>query len=141
MSTVLSPRAKLSRTAIFLNADGHVCEGSAENIFIVRGGQFITPPATDNILEGITRDTLITMIQDDMGCEVIQRSIDRTELYVADEVFMCGTGAQVSPVVEVDRRPVGDGEPGKLTMQLQAAYFDIVKGNNPKYQEWLTPTY
>jgi len=127
--------------AIFLNADGHVCEGSAENIFIVRGGRCITPPPTDNILEGITRATLIAVITEDMGLEVLQRSIDRTELYVADEVFMCGTGAQVSPVTEIDRRTIGDGEPGPLTLRLQSAYFDIVKGNNSKYQHWLTPAY
>jgi branched-chain amino acid aminotransferase len=127
--------------AIFLTVDGHVCEGSAENIFIIRDGTFITPPPSDNILEGITRATLIQVIGEDLGYEVVQRSIDRTELYIADEVFMCGTGAQVSPVTEIDRRVVGDGEPGPMTMRLQSAYFDIVKANNAKYAAWLTPTY
>src|SRR5438309_7119366 len=89
--------------AIMLTHEGHVCEGSAENIFIVRDGSFITPPETDNILEGITRASLIHLITEEMGLDVVQRSIDRSELYVADEVFLCGTGAQVSPVIEIDR--------------------------------------
>jgi branched-chain amino acid aminotransferase len=124
--------------AIMLTQDGHVCEGSAENIFIVRQGTFITPPESDNILEGITRATLIHLITEEMGLEVVQRPIDRSELYVADEVFLCGTGAQVSPVVEIDRRRVGDGEPGPLTVRLQGDYFAICKGRNPKYRDWLT---
>ena len=125
--------------AIILNQDGHVCEGSAENIFLVRHGQFVTPPESDNILEGITRATLIHLITEEMGMDVVQRQVDRSELYVADEVFLCGTGAQVSPVVEVDRRRIGDGEPGPLTMALQGRYFDICKGRNPKFADWLTP--
>jgi branched-chain amino acid aminotransferase len=124
--------------AIMLTHEGHVCEGSAENIFIVRNGTFITPPEHDNILEGITRSTLIHLITEEMGLEVVQRSIDRSELYVADEVLLCGTGAQVSPVVEIDRRRVGDGEPGPLTVRLQDDYFAICKGRNPKYRDWLT---
>ena len=124
--------------AIMLTHDGHVCEGSAENIFIVRDGSFITPPETDNILEGITRASLIHLITEEMGLDVVQRSIDRSELYVADEVFLCGTGAQVSPVIEIDRRRVGDGEPGPLTMRLQSMYFDICKGRNDKFRDWLT---
>ena len=124
--------------AIMLTHDGHVCEGSAENIFIVRSGSFITPPESDNILEGITRATLIHLVTEEMGLEVVQRQIDRSELYVADEVFLCGTGAQVSPVVEIDRRRIGDGEPGPLTLRLQRMYFDICKGRNDKYRDWLT---
>jgi branched-chain amino acid aminotransferase len=125
--------------AIMLTHEGHVSEGSAENLFIVRGGVFVTPPASENILEGITRSTLMQLITEEMGLEVQERSIDRSELYVADEMFLCGTGAQVSPVVEVDRRVVGDGEPGPLTSRLQTIYFDICKGRTPKYRDWLTP--
>jgi branched-chain amino acid aminotransferase len=124
--------------AIMLTQEGHVSEGSAENLFIARGGTFITPPASDNILEGITRSTLVQLITEELGLEVQERSIDRSELYVADEMFLCGTGAQVSPVIEVDRRVIGDGEPGPLTSRLQTIYFDICKGRNPKYRDWLT---
>jgi branched-chain amino acid aminotransferase len=124
--------------AIMLTQDGHVSEGSAENLFIVRNGTFVTPPASDNILEGITRATLVQLITEELGLDVEQRSIDRSELYVADEMFLCGTGAQVSPVIEVDRRMIGDGEPGPLTSRLQTIYFDICKGRNPKYRDGLT---
>ena len=127
--------------AIVLTQEGHVCEGSAENIFLVRNGLFVTPPESDNILEGITRATLIHLITEEMGMEVVQRSIDRSELYVADEVLLCGTGAQVSPVVEIDRRRIGDGEPGPLTLALQTRYFDICKGRDPKFTDWLSPIY
>jgi len=124
--------------AIMLTHEGHVSEGSAENLFIVRGGTFVTPPASDNILEGITRATIAQLVTEELGMELQERSIDRSELYVADEIFLCGTGAQVSPVIEVDRRMVGDGEPGPLTSRLQSIYFDICKGRNSKYREWLT---
>jgi branched-chain amino acid aminotransferase len=127
--------------AIMLTHEGHVCEGSAENIFILRNGTFITPPPSDNILEGITRATIMHMVTEEFGLEVVERSVDRSELYSADEVFLCGTGAQVSPVVEIDRRVVGDGEPGPLTMRVQSTYFDICKGNNDKYRDWLTAIY
>ena len=127
--------------AIFLTTDGHVCEGSAENIFIVRGGKLITPPPSDNILEGITRETVMLLARSEMGLEVIERSVDRTELYVADEVLMCGTGAQIAPVTEVDRRLVGDGEPGPLTLRLQGLYEDVCRGTNHKYADWLMPVY
>ena len=127
--------------AIMLTLDGHVSEGSAENIFLVRNGQLITPSASDNILEGITRATLMHLMTEEMGLEVVERAVDRSELYIAEEVFLCGTGAQVSPVVEIDRRRVGDGEPGPITLRLQGMYFDICKGRNPKYADWLTPIY
>jgi branched-chain amino acid aminotransferase len=127
--------------AIMLTHEGHVSEGSAENIFIVRRGTFITPPESDNILEGITRATLIHLATEEMGLEVIERSIDRSELYASDEVFLCGTGAQIAPVVEIDRRRIGDGEPGPLTLRLQSQYFQICKGSNPKYRDWLTAIY
>ncbi|HEV7467189.1 MAG TPA: branched-chain amino acid transaminase [Candidatus Dormibacteraeota bacterium] len=127
--------------AIMLTHEGHVCEGSAENIFIVRNGTLITPPESDNILEGITRATLIHLAAEEMGLEVLQRCIDRSELYIADEVFLCGTGAQVSPVIEIDRRRIGDGEPGPLTSRIQSDYFALCKGRNPKYRDWLTAVY
>jgi branched-chain amino acid aminotransferase len=123
--------------AIMLTQAGHVSEGSGENIFVVRDGEVATPPRSDNILEGITRQGLIHLFREEMGLDVQERSIDRSELYVADEVFMCGTGAQVAPVVEVDRRAVGDGEPGPLTLRIQEMYQGIVTGANPKYTEWL----
>lgn len=127
--------------AIVLTADGHVSEGSAENIFIVKHGVLITPAVTDNILEGITRGRLIAIARDDMGHEVVERTIDRTELYSADEVFLCGTGAQISPVIEVDRRTIGSGRPGPITREMARTYFDAVRGRIPAYRDWLTPVY
>ena len=127
--------------AIMLTQEGHVCEGSAENIFLVRDGQAITPTASDNILEGITRAGLIQLMRQELGVEVVERTIDRSELYVADEVFLCGTGAQISPVIEIDHRAVGGGQVGPITNRLQKLYFEIVRGRNLKYQDWLTPVY
>jgi branched-chain amino acid aminotransferase len=126
--------------AIVLTQDGHVSEGSAENLFIVRDGTLITPAVTDNVLEGITRGRLLEMAGD-LGIPVIQRSIDRTELYQANEVFLCGTGAQVSAVIEIDRRLVGDGRPGPVTTRLSRTYFDAVRGRLDTYRSWLTPVY
>jgi branched-chain amino acid aminotransferase len=127
--------------AIVLTADGHVSEGSAENLFIVKNGVLITPPVTDNILEGITRRRLIGIARDDLGIPTVERSIDRTELYGADEVFLCGTGAQISPVIEIDRRAIGSGRPGPVSRDLSRTYFDAVRGRNPAYRDWLTPVY
>jgi branched-chain amino acid aminotransferase len=127
--------------AIVLTADGHVSEGSAENLFIVKNGVLITPPVTDNILEGITRRRLIGIARDDLGIPTVERSIDRTELYGADEVFLCGTGAQISPVIEIDRRAIGSGRPGSVSRDLSRTYFDAVRGRNPAYRDWLTPVY
>lgn len=127
--------------AIVLTNEGHVCEGSAENIFVVSDGQLITPPVSENILVGITRSTLIQLARDELGITTVERPIDRSELYVADEVFLCGTGAQVSPVVEIDRRPIGDGQVGPLTSQLQKLYFAIVRGRHPKYRYWCRAVY
>jgi branched-chain amino acid aminotransferase len=126
--------------AIVLTQDGHVSEGSAENLFMVRGGVLITPPVTDNVLEGITRSRLMS-VANDMGFAVIERSIDRTELYNANEIFLCGTGAQVSPVIEVDRRVIGEGRPGPITSRLSRTYFDAVRGKLDTYRSWLTPVY
>lgn len=127
--------------AIVLTADGHVSEGSAENLFLVKDGVVMTPPVTDNILEGITRGRFLEIARDDIGAETQIRTIDRTELYSADEVFLCGTGAQISPVIEIDRRRIGNGRPGPITKRLAEIYFDAVRGKLPKYRGWLTPVY
>jgi branched-chain amino acid aminotransferase len=127
--------------AIVLTQDGHVSEGSAENLFIVKGGRLITPPITDNILEGITRRRLMQMARERLEVPVEERTIDRTELYSADEVFLCGTGAQLSPVVEIDRRTIGTGRPGPITRQLHDIYFDAVRGKVDAFRDWLTPVY
>jgi branched-chain amino acid aminotransferase len=127
--------------AIVMTVDGHVSEGSAENIFMYKDGVFVTPPVTDDILEGVTRRLLMGLIEEELGKKVVERSIDRTELYTCDELFMCGTGAQVSPVVEVDRRPVGEGGIGEFTGELQSIYFAAVRGDNPKYSDWCLAVY
>jgi branched-chain amino acid aminotransferase len=127
--------------ALFLTQDGFISEGSAENIFLVRNGSLITPDRSQDILEGITRDVLLTLCREELGLTVVERQVGRTEVYVADEVFLCGTGAQVSPVIEVDRRPVGSGKMGPITARIQQVYFDVVKGNHPKYRHWCTPVY
>ena len=127
--------------AILLTHEGHVSEGSAENIFLFINNELVTPSVTENILLGVTRDTIIKVAQNDLGLTVRERPIDRTELYVADEIFLCGTGAQIAPVVEVDHNPVGTGEVGPIGQQLQDLYFDIVRGRNAKYSEWCTPVY
>ncbi len=127
--------------AILLNHDGHVSEGSGENIFFVLDGKLVTPPSSDNILLGVTRDTVIQLARNELGIETLEVSVDRTELYLADEVFFTGTAAHVSPVLEIDHRPVGDGKIGKVTKELQRLYFDAIKGKNPKYLHWCTPAY
>jgi branched-chain amino acid aminotransferase len=122
--------------AIMLTHDGHVSEGSGENLFIVRGGKLLTPSLSEDILEGVTRSTVMQIAYDELGIETIERPIDRTELYIADELFLVGTGAQISPVREVDGRIIGDGEIGPVTGALQDIYFDIVRGRQPKYRGW-----
>ena len=127
--------------AVVLALDGHVSEGSAENLFMVRKGQLMTPGVADEILEGVTRSALIQLAQQELGLSTTVRSIDRSELYVADEIFLCGTGAQISPVTSVDHRQVGNGEVGPITERLMALYFDAVRGRLPAYMDWLTPIY
>ena len=127
--------------AIVLTADGHASEGSAENLFMVRGGALVTPPTTDDILEGITRAAIIQVARLELGLETVERSIDRSELYVAEEVFLCGTGAQVSPVTRIDHRPVGEGGIGPVTGRIKEVYFDAVRGRLPAYADWLTAVY
>jgi branched-chain amino acid aminotransferase len=124
--------------AIMLDERGHVSEGSGENIFIVRNGMLVTPPPSDNILEGITRESIIQIARDEMGIETRERSIDRSELYIADECFMTGTAAHVTAVVEVDRRPVGSGEPGDVTKRIASFFHDTIRGRDEKYASWLT---
>jgi branched-chain amino acid aminotransferase len=127
--------------AIVLSVDGHVSEGSAENVFMLKDGVFVTPPVTDDILEGVTRLLLMKVIKEELNLEVVERSIDRTELYTCDELLLCGTGAQISPVIEVDRRPVGTGKVGEFTQELQTIYFGAVRGETPKYKDWTIPVY
>ncbi|MEI6222878.1 MAG: branched-chain amino acid transaminase [bacterium] len=126
--------------AIVLDQNGFVVEGSAENLFIVREGTIITPNFSSDILEGITRKTILQLAQDH-GIPIVERSIGRTEIYYADELFLCGTGAKVCPVIEVDYRKIGDGTPGPIATRLQKLYFDTVKGKIPQYKNWLTPVY
>jgi len=125
--------------AIMLTQDGHVAEGSAENVFIVREGVVHTPPFSDAILEGITRKSLIELLRDELRIEVVERTIDRSELYAADEVFFSGTAVGVSPVIEVDRRPVADGTIGTISSALGELYREITLGTVSKYRKWLTP--
>lgn len=127
--------------AIMLTHDGHVSEGSAENIFLYINGELVTPAPTENILLGITRDTVIQLAQKELGLKIQERQVDRTELYIADEIFMCGTGAQIAPVVEVDHSPVGTGKIGPIGQKLQDLYFDIVRGRKLEYLDWCTPVY
>ena len=127
--------------AIVLNQDGHVSEGSAENIFIVRNGVVVTPPATDNILEGLTRAVVMQLCREVLGLPVVERSIDRTELYVADEVFFTGTGVQIAAIIEIDRRKIGGGKMGPVVQDLRDLYFDVVRGRLPQYRHWCTPVY
>jgi branched-chain amino acid aminotransferase len=124
--------------AIILNHDGHVCEGSGENIFVIADGRIITPSLEDNVLPGITRDTVIQLAQSELGLSLVERTIDRSELYLADEVLLSGTAAHLTPVIELDNRPIGDGKPGPISTKLQEMYFDIVVGRNPKYMHWCT---
>ena len=127
--------------AIMLTDSGYVSEGSAENLFIVRDGTLYTPAISDCVLEGITRHTVITLAAAELGVRTVERPINRTELYTADEVFLCGTGAEISPVVEVDRRRVGTGLVGPLSQKLQHVYYAVVRGEDVRYRHWLTPVW
>ena len=126
--------------AIVLTESGKVSEGSAENLFLLRGDTLITPGANDDILEGITRAAVIEIARE-FGIKVAERSIDRSELYIGDELFLCGTGAQISPVIEVDHRAIGTGAIGPVTKRIQERYFAAVQGRVPEYAHWLTPIY
>ena len=126
-------------TALFLNREGKISEAPGACIFIVRNGALITPPITASILESITRDTVIDIAKDDIGLTVIERDIDRTELYICDEIFLCGTAAEITPIVSVDKIIVGDGKPSEITKSISQRYFDIVRGKVEAYKEWLLP--
>ncbi len=127
--------------AIVATQDGHISEGSAENLFLVRDGVLITPPISDDILEGITRSSMIQLAKDELGIETEVRHIDRSELYIAEEAFYCGTGVQVVAITEIDHRPVGDGVMGPIVSRLRELYFSIARGKVPRYRGWLTPVY
>jgi branched-chain amino acid aminotransferase len=127
--------------SIMLTSDGYVSEGSGENIFLVIDGKLVTPGTYDRILIGITRDTVMKLAKDELGIETVERHVDRSELYTAEECFLTGTAAHITPVVEIDRRKVADGKIGKLTKQLQKLYFDVEFGRNKKYLHWCTPVY
>lgn len=128
--------------AIVLDQTGSVSEGSAMNLFMIRDGVAITPAISDNVLEGITRATMIELLRGELGMTVVERTVDRTELYIADELFFCGTGVQVAAITKVDHRTVGNGKIGEIVSTLRESYFDIVRGNRPQYTErWLTPIY
>ncbi len=126
--------------AILLNENGSVSEAAGMNLFIVRNNKLITPPVTDNVLEGITRDTVFELAGDlKLRCE--ERTIDRSEMYVADEIFLCGTGGEICGAGFADRRKIGSGELGPITRQIQEIYFQIVRGMNSRYKKWLTPVW
>lgn len=127
--------------AIVLTEDGVVTEGSAMNLFVVIDGKLVTTSTTNNILQGITRNTIMQLAKEVLNLEVEERVVDRTELYIADEAFYCGTGAQVSPITNIDNRNVGDGKIGPISTKLQKLYFDVVKGRVPEYKKWCMPIY
>lgn len=127
--------------ALVLTQEGHLSEGSAMNVFLVREGALITPPITDNILEGITRRSVIELARNELGIPVIERPIDRTEVYLCDELFMTGTAAQIVAVTRVDHRPIGDGKMGAITSRLRVLYQDAVHGRMPHYRHWNIPVY
>jgi len=127
--------------ALVLTEDGHLSEGSAANVMMVRHGKLITSPVTDDILEGITRHSILKLAREELGLDVVERKIDRTEIYIADELFMCGTGIQVAAITQVEHRPIGDGNMGPITEKLRNLYFDVVSGRIAKYRDWLSPVY
>jgi len=127
--------------AIVLNPQGYVSEASSANLFMVRDNVLITPSISDTILEGYTRDIISKLAQDELGIPTVARMVSRSELYYADEMFLTGTGVQLAAITSVDRRNIGNGRVGPIASSLQSLYFDVVKGRNPKYLDWLTPVY
>jgi branched-chain amino acid aminotransferase len=142
-SAMASADARLSGfdEAILLNEDGHVAEGATCNIFMLRKGKLITPPVTENVLEGITRDSVMKLAASELGIETVERPVDRSELYQCDELFFTGTAVAITAVVRVDHRPVGDSRVGSITRKLQQLYFDATRGHSHAYRNWLTPVY
>jgi len=127
--------------AIMLTPNGYVSEGSGENIFLVMDGKLVTPASYNSILLGITRQTVMELAKDELGIETIERNVDRSELYAAEECFLTGTAAHVTPVAEIDNRNIGNGEIGEITGKLQEIYAEVIRGNYPKYLNWCTPVY
>ncbi len=125
--------------AILLNRDGRVSEGSGENIFLIRRGIAVTPSLDQSVLEGITRRSLITLLRDELGMAVEERPVERGELFLADEIFLTGTAAQITAVTRIDHRPMGAGQMGPVTTRLRSLFFDVVRGRSPKYRTWCTP--
>jgi branched-chain amino acid aminotransferase len=138
---ILEAAADGYKTVLFINQRGKLSEGPGYCIFLVRKGVVVTPSVTSDILESITRLTLIDLFQKELGVDVEDREVDRTEMYVADEAFFCGTRMEIVPVTSLDRIPIGDGKPGALTKKVQQIYFDIVRGKTKRYAHWLTPVY
>ena len=127
--------------AILLNESGQVTEGATSNLFMLRNGQLITPSITENVLEGITRDSIMELARRELGLAIVERPIDRSELYIADELLLTGTAVGIAPVTRVDHRPVGDGAIGAVTRSLRQLYMDAVHGRMPAYRKWLLPVY
>jgi branched-chain amino acid aminotransferase len=127
--------------ALVLTQEGHISEGSAMNFFMLRDGLLVTPPITENILEGITRRSIIELARQELNLSVVERPVDRTEVYLCDELFLTGTAAQVTAVTRVDFRQVGDGKMGSITAKLYQLYQDVIRGKVSKYSHWLTPVY
>jgi branched-chain amino acid aminotransferase len=127
--------------ALVLNNDGHISEGSAANVFLLRNGVWATPPVTDNVLEGITRRSIIQYMREDLKWDIVERSVDRTEVYLADEMFFSGTGVQIAPITKVDHRNVGTGKIGDKTSELRQLHSDVVHGRVAKYRSWCHPIY
>lgn len=127
--------------ALLLDHRGFVAEGSGENLFAVKNEELITPPLYASILKGITRDTVITLAREELGIRVVERDITRAELYNMDEVFITGTAGEITPVIEIDNIPIGNGKPGPITRKLQRAFSEVTLGKNPKYEHWVTPVY
>jgi branched-chain amino acid aminotransferase len=142
-SRLATVEAKLNGfgTPLMLNERGKVAESPGSCFFMVRDGVPITPPVTADILESITRSTLIQLFADELGTPVHEREIDRSEVYVADEAFFCGSGHEIEPIISVDHYPLGDGAVGPLTRRIQSLYFEVVQGRAPRYRHWLTPVY
>ncbi len=127
--------------AILLDSQGKVSEATVSNVFLVRRGEVVTPRTTDSVLEGITRRTVATLLERELGRPVVERAIDRTELFLAEEVFLAGTGVEIIPVTRIDHRPVGSGSPGPITEQIRKTFFDAVRGKTALYRSWCEPVY
>lgn len=127
--------------ALVLNEDGHISEASAANFFMIRDGVVYTPPVQSNALEGIVRRSLIKLLRDEMNVKVVERNIDRTEVYIADEAFMCGTGVQIAAIGKVEHRVIGNGGTGPITKALHDLFFQVVEGRNRAYRDWVRPVY